>query len=221
MINGTVKRTIDILFSIAILSATSPLIILIAILIKLDSQGPVFYRGIRVGRHGTLFRMFKFRTMVANADRIGGPSTAAEDPRITRVGRYLRKYNLDELPQLINVLKGEMSVVGPRPEVPQYVALFTEAEKAILSVRPGITDLATVWVRDEGKILQGSADPEQAYMEKIWPEKHRLALEYVKHHSPWVDIKIMLMTFKVHLIDRWFAKTTRQSESWRDEERHA
>ncbi len=211
MIDAVLKRIIDILFAAAILLVASPLFVLICIRIKLDSKGPMFYRGVRVGKHGRQFRMLKFRTMVVNADRIGGPSTSGDDPRITKIGRRLRRYNLDELPQFINVLKGDMSIVGPRPEVPQYVALFTEEEKTILTVRPGITDWATIWVRDEGAVLAGNVDPEKAYMEKIWPEKHRLELEYVRKHSIGVDIRIMAMTFKSHLIDRIFAKSANKA----------
>jgi lipopolysaccharide/colanic/teichoic acid biosynthesis glycosyltransferase len=130
--------------------------------------------------------------------------TAGDDPRITRFGRIVRKFNLDELPQFINVLRGEMSIVGPRPEVPQYVALFTPEEKeVILSVRPGITGWGTLWVRDEGKILAGSDDPEKAYMERIWPVKHRLEMEYVARRSLWIDIAAMGKTLKVHLFDRF------------------
>jgi lipopolysaccharide/colanic/teichoic acid biosynthesis glycosyltransferase len=140
--------------------------------------------------------------MMVNADKIGGPSTPADDSRITRIGRWIRRFNFDELPQFLNVLKGEMSIVGPRPEVPQYVERFTEQEKLILTVRPGITDWATVWIRDEGQILAGSHDPEKTYMEKIWPEKHRLALQYVESHSLWVDFEIMLKTLQV-LFDRF------------------
>lgn len=197
------KRLFDIKFSLAGLIAFAPVLLLAALWIKLDSPGPVFYRGVRIGRFGKPFRIFKFRTMVANADRKGGPSTAADDPRITKAGKFVRKYNLDELPQFINVLKGDMSIVGPRPEVPQYVAIFNSEEKSILDVRPGITDWATIWIRDEGKILEGSDDPEKAYLERIWPEKHRLELEYVRHHSLWTDFKIMVLTLKTHLIDRF------------------
>src|SRR5579884_3529688 len=164
---------------------------------------PVLYKGVRVGLHGRPFKIYKFRTMVADAERIGGPNTPRDDPRITRVGRWLRRFNLDELPQFLNVLRGEMSIVGPRPEVPQYVVHFTEVERAILSVRPGITDWATLWVRDEGKLLEGSEDPERTYMERVWPEKHRLQLEYVRNHSLRVDVQIMLLTLKVHLFDRF------------------
>lgn len=197
------KRLLDIALSLLALVVLLPMFLMVALLIKLDSPGPVFFRGVRVGRFGKPFRIFKFRTMVANAEKIGGPSTAADDARITRIGKWVRRFNLDELPQFINVLRGEMSIVGPRPEVPHYVRMFAEEEKAILSVRPGITDWATLWIRDEGKILAGSIDPEKAYMEKIWPEKHRLALEYVRSHSLCVDLQIMLKTLKVHLFDRF------------------
>jgi lipopolysaccharide/colanic/teichoic acid biosynthesis glycosyltransferase len=185
-----------------VLLMLSPLLLIISLLVKLDSPGPVIYRSARVGRFGKPFRMYKFRTMMVNADTIGGPSTPADDSRITRIGRWIRRFKLDELPQFLNVLKGEMSIVGPRPEVPQYVERFTEQEKLILTVRPGITDWATVWIRDEGQILAGSHDPEKTYMEKIWPEKHRLALQYVESHSFWVDFEIMLKTLKV-LFDRF------------------
>jgi lipopolysaccharide/colanic/teichoic acid biosynthesis glycosyltransferase len=143
------KRLFDIIFSLFGLIVLFPLLFALAILIKREDGAPVFYRGVRVGQYGKPFRIFKFRTMVVNAENIGGPSTADDDPRITGIGKFIRKYKLDELPQLINVLKGEMSVVGPRPEVPFYVNMFTEEEKAILSVRPGITDWASLWNPDE------------------------------------------------------------------------
>lgn len=197
------KRLCDIVVSAVALLLLLPVFAVVGILIKLDSQGPVFFRQVRVGLHGRPFRIFKFRTMVVNAEKLGGPSTTADDRRITRNGKWIRRFNLDELPQLINVLKGEMSVVGPRPEVPQYVALFSAEEKEILLVRPGITDWATLWIRDEGHLLAGSDDPERAYLEKIWPEKHRLALEYVRRRSLGVDLEIMAKTLKVHLFDRF------------------
>ena len=140
---------------------------------------------------------------MVNAEVIGGPNSPADDRRITRVGRVIRRYNLDELPQFINVIKGEMSIVGPRPEVSQYVELFTEEEKTILTVRPGITDWATIWIRNEGQVLAGSEDPETAYLELIWPEKRALQLEYVRNHSLWLDFRIMLKTLQVHLFDRF------------------
>jgi lipopolysaccharide/colanic/teichoic acid biosynthesis glycosyltransferase len=172
----------------------SPVLLVLSILIKKEDGGPVFYRGVRVGRFGKTFRIFKFRTMVINAEKLGGPSTSDDDPRITRVGKFIRKFKLDELPQLINVLKGEMSIVGPRPEVQIYVDMFTEEEKAILSVRPGITDWASIWNPDEGAILAGSPDPEKTYMEKIRPEKIRLQLKYVREQSFWNDLKIIVQT---------------------------
>ena len=176
------------------LVVTSPLFLAIVIMIKRDSKGPALYRGERVGRSGKPFKIYKFRTMLVDADKMGGPSTAADDPRLTRIAGFLKKYQLDELPQLINVLKGEMSLVGPRPEVPMYVKMFTKEEEAILSVPPGMTDYASLWDFHEGEILRGSADPEKTYMEEIRPEKIRLQLKYVREHSIWVDLKIILKT---------------------------
>jgi len=174
----------------------SPLMLIVAILIKKEDRGPVLYRGIRVRRYGKLFRIYKFRTMVVNAEKIGGSSTADDDPRITNLGKYIRKYKLDELPQLINVLMGDMSVIGPRPQVPEDVALYSEEEKNILSVRPGMTDWASIKYHNEGEILRGSLDPDQAYIEKIRPGKIKLELEYVRNHSFWIDLKILLKTIK-------------------------
>ena len=188
------KRLFDIVFSLLGLMLTTPILLILAILIKREDGGPVFYRGVRVGRHGKLFRIFKFRTMVVNAEKIGGSSTADDDPRITKIGKFIRKYKLDELPQLINVLKGEMSFVGPRPEVQHYVNMYTNEEKAILNVKPGITDWASMWNSDEGAILAGSTDAEKTYMEKIRPEKIRLQLKYVKERSFWVDVIMVFQT---------------------------
>mgnify|MGYP005862509029 CR=1 FL=1 len=185
------KRLFDLLVSIAGLFILSPFICIIAVIIKLNDGGPVFYMAPRVGKNGKLFKMFKFRTMVVNADKIGASSTTSSDPRITRIGRFLRKYKLDEIPQLINVLLGQMSIVGPRPEVKYFTDLFTEEEKIILTVKPGITDWASVWNSDEGKILEGAADPDKAYMELIWPEKKRLQMKYVKEQSFYNDIIII------------------------------
>ncbi len=197
-----IKRATDILFSAVGLLVTSPLFLVIALRIWLEDGRPIFYRGERIGRFGKPFRMLKFRTMVPNAEKTGGPSTADHDPRITRCGRSLRKYKLDEFPQLINVLRGEMSVVGPRPEVPFYVNMFSDEEKAILSVRPGITDWASLWNSDEGAVLAGSADPEQAYMERIRPEKIRLQLAYVRNRSFLVDLGIIAQTVLTVLTKR-------------------
>lgn len=193
------KRCFDLVCAGVLLLLLAPVLAVIAVAVKLQDGGPVFYRGMRVGRFGTPFAIFKFRTMVVNAERIGGPSTADDDPRITRVGRRLRKYKLDELPQLLNILRGEMSVVGPRPEVPQYVALLTDEERAILSVRPGLTDWATLWNPDEGSILAGSEDPERVYLERIRPEKVRLQLAYVRQRSLWLDLVIVLQTLRTIL----------------------
>lgn len=186
------KRLFDILLSLIGLAIFSPLFVVVALLIKLDSEGPVFYRGVRAGKHGKPFRPWKFRTMVANADKIGGPSTSADDPRLTRVGRILRRYKVDEFPQMINILKGEMSFVGPRPEVLEEVRLYSDEEKPLLSVVPGMVDYATTKFHDEEEILRGSADPHQAYREKIRPEKIRLGLEYVRTRSFCGDIKILV-----------------------------
>jgi lipopolysaccharide/colanic/teichoic acid biosynthesis glycosyltransferase len=193
------KRGFDFVSSLVGLILASPVLLVIAILIKKEDGGPVFYRGVRVGRFGKPFRIFKFRTMVVNADKLGGPSTADDDPRISKVGKSIRKFKLDELPQLINVLKGEMSIVGPRPEVQMYVDMFTEEEEAILNVRPGITDWASIWNPDEGAILAGSPDPEKTYMEKIRPEKIRLQLKYVEENSLWVDFEIIVRTLETVL----------------------
>lgn len=140
--------------------------------------------------------------MVVDAERLGGPSTADDDPRITRIGKLLRKYKLDELPQLINVLKGEMSLVGPRPEVPHYVNMYTDEERAILTVRPGLTDWASIWNPDEGAVLAGSPDPENTYMERIRPEKLRLQLKYVRERSFWNDIVILFLTLRALVAPR-------------------
>jgi len=188
------KRLFDIIFSLTGLVIFFPLIVILAILIKKEGRGPVLYRGVRVGRGGKLFKMLKFRTMVVDAEKIGGPSTSDDDPRITKSGNLLRKFKLDELPQLINVLKGEMSFVGPRPEVPMEVKTYNDEEKRILTVKPGITDYASLTFHNEGEILKGSEDPHQAYREKIRPEKLRLGLKYVDSQSFRIDIKIIIQT---------------------------
>jgi lipopolysaccharide/colanic/teichoic acid biosynthesis glycosyltransferase len=201
------KRLFDVLFSLIGLVVFSPLFVVIALLIKRDSEGPVFYRGVRVGKDSKLFRMSKFRTMVVNADQIGGASTSDDDPRLTQVGRFLRRYKLDELPQLIDVLRGEMSLVGPRPQVKWVVDLYTPQEQQLLTVRPGITDPASLRFPNQGEILKGSTDPEKDYMEKIHPEKMRLSLEYVRTCSFWVDIKVILQTIAtIYLNGRYYEK---------------
>jgi lipopolysaccharide/colanic/teichoic acid biosynthesis glycosyltransferase len=194
------KRIFDLISSGTGLILISPFLLAISILIKKADGGPVFYRGLRIGLHGQPFRIFKFRTMLVNAERMGGPSTADDDPRITRIGNKLRKHKLDELPQLMNVFLGDMSLVGPRPEVPHYVNMYTDEEKAILTVRPGITDWASLWNPDEGAILAESPDPEKTYMEKIRPEKIRLQLKYVRERCFWKDLIILFQT--IHTIPK-------------------
>jgi len=194
-LNRTIKRLFDVFFSCFFLILLSPIFIFVSMLIKLDSPGPVFYKGMRVGLNGRLFKMLKFRTMVNNAEKIGGSSTPEDDPRITRVGRLLRRFKLDELPQLINVCKGEMSFVGPRPQVQWAVDLYSIEERQVLNIKPGITSYASIKFYNEGKILKGSSDPDKYYLEKIHKEKMRLNREYIMSQSIWLDIKIILKTF--------------------------
>jgi lipopolysaccharide/colanic/teichoic acid biosynthesis glycosyltransferase len=188
------KRCFDFVVALLGLGISGPALVSVAILIRLEDRGPAFYRGWRVGLGGKPFRLLKFRTMRPDAERSGVSSTANDDPRITRIGGVLRRYKLDELPQLWNVLRGEMSLVGPRPEVQRFVDLYTEEEKAILSVRPGITDWASLWNIDEGAVLQGASDPDRAYCELIRPTKLRLQLTYVREAGFLTDLKILLHT---------------------------
>ena len=188
------KRTFDIVVGVLGILFLFPLVPVVALLIKLDSRGPVFFRQERVGRGFHPFLIYKFRTMVHDAPRKGGPITVGEDPRITRVGWYLRKTKIDEMPQLINVLKGEMSFVGPRPEVRQYVELFRKDYEEILKVQPGITDLASLKYRDEAEVLELSQDPEKEYVNRILPEKIQLAKEYLIQSSFLFDLSLILKT---------------------------
>jgi lipopolysaccharide/colanic/teichoic acid biosynthesis glycosyltransferase len=187
----------DVCGSLVGLIALAPLFVLVGIAIAVDGRGgvaSVFFGQERVGRHGTSFRMWKFRTMVVGAERRGRQLTVGADPRITRVGRWLRRFKLDELPQLLNVLRGEMSLVGPRPEVPRFVALYSDAQRAVLDLVPGITDPASIRYRDEASELARAADPENCYIEEIMPEKIRLNLQYAAHATPCSDILIVLST---------------------------
>ncbi len=195
-----IKRTVDILCCVVGLIVFGPALLLFARSIKREDHGPVFYRGERIGLHGKPFRIFKFRTMVVDAEKLGASSTSDDDERITKIGRFLRRYKLDELPQLINVLIGDMSLVGPRPEVKKFTDLYTDEEKMILTIRPGITDWASIWNPDEGAILAGSTDPDRDYLEKIRPEKIRLQLKYVRERSFWTDLRIIILTLKTILI---------------------
>jgi len=188
------KRLFDIVVSFCGLLLISPLLAACAVWIAFDSAGPVFYRGVRAGLLGRPFRIWKLRTMVIDAEQIGGAETPANDPRITRAGHFLRKYKLDELPQLLNVLKGEMGLVGPRPEVMDEVICYPAEGQNLLLVRPGITDWASIRFRDEDEILRGSTDPHRAYHELIRPEKVRLGLHYVQHRSFAMDLHILWLT---------------------------
>jgi lipopolysaccharide/colanic/teichoic acid biosynthesis glycosyltransferase len=197
------KRLFDLLTSSVLIVLTSPLVAILALRIKFHDGGPVFYRGVRVGRHGKPFRIFKFRTMVLDADRVGPSSTAGDDPRITPIGRFIRRTKLDEIPQLFNVFVGEMSFVGPRPEVQRFTDLYTEEEKAILDLRPGITDWASIWNRDEGAVIAASGmdDADEAYALLIRPTKLRLQLKYARERTFCIDCRIVLRTV-VAVLDR-------------------
>ena len=188
------KRTFDVLASAAGLVVAGPLLLLAAIAIRLDSPGGVLFVQQRVGRHFEPFGIYKFRTMVADAERRGGPITSGADPRITRVGRLLRATKLDELPQLFNVLKGDMSLVGPRPEVPKYVEMFRDDYEVVLSVRPGLTDPASVKYRDESALLAASGEPERTYVEVVLPDKIALARQYVSEASFSGDLTLLVRT---------------------------
>lgn len=205
-----IKRTFDIGVSVIGLIALAPLLSGIALVIRMTSAGPIFYRGVRVGRNERIFRIFKFRSMVMNAECIGGFSTSDRDPRITPIGKFMRKCKLDELPQLLNVLRGEMSLVGPRPQVPEYTKNYTEDEKEIFHVRPGITDWASIWNSDEGAVLALHEDPDQAYDDLIHPIKVQLQLKYVHEQSLYSDIKILISTILCIFFRTWLPAELRQ-----------
>lgn len=190
------KRLFDILASGLGILCLSPVFIVIALWVKSDSRGPVFYSQSRVGRGNRDFKLLKFRTMRPGSDRDSLITVGDRDSRITRSGYYLRKYKLDELPQLINVFRGDMSLVGPRPEVRRYVDMYTPEQMRILSVRPGITSLASIRYRNENEILAAADDPERCYIEQVMPDKLAIDLEYVDKASLWNDIKLIFSTFR-------------------------
>ena len=190
------KRLFDVVASGCGLLVLSPLFLLLAVWIKLDSAGPVFYRQTRVGRYNRDFRLYKFRSMRVGADRQGLITVGGHDPRITQSGYFIRKYKLDELPQLINVFIGDMSLVGPRPEVRKYVDMYTPEQLHVLDVRPGITDMASIRYRNENELLAQATDPDKYYIEVIMPDKLHINLEYVARHSFWFDITLIFKTFK-------------------------
>jgi lipopolysaccharide/colanic/teichoic acid biosynthesis glycosyltransferase len=191
------KRLFDLFFTIPGLIVLLPLFLIIALLIKLDDGAAIFFFQERIGWRGKPFRMWKFRSMVVNAEKIGTQLTVGRDNRITRVGHFLRASKIDELPQLINVLLGEMSLVGPRPEVPRYVNLYTSEQAKVLELVPGMTDLASIAYRNENDILANSLDPEREYIEKIVPDKIQINLQYAARASIWNDFLVILKTIKV------------------------
>lgn len=190
-----IKRLFDILFSLVVLILLLPVFVIIAIAIIIDDGFPVFYLQERIGKNFRPFKLFKFRTMYKNADKMGYLTIGARDPRVTKIGYYLRKYKLDELPQFINVLIGDMSIVGPRPEVKKYVDLYNEQQKKVLSTKPGITDYASIKYINENEILAHSENPEKTYIEEVMPEKLKINLEYIEKQNLLEDIKIILKTF--------------------------
>jgi lipopolysaccharide/colanic/teichoic acid biosynthesis glycosyltransferase len=190
------KRIFDLVCVVPGLIIILPIWLIVAVLIWLEDRGPVIFTQERVGFRGVPFRMWKFRSMVVNAEKLGKQLTVGRDPRITRVGHFLRQSKLDELPQLVNVLRGEMSLVGPRPEVPRYVALYTADQRRVLEVPPGITDPASIRYRDESEVLAQSEDPERTYITEIMPDKIRLNLEYTANANVWADVRVIFGTLR-------------------------
>lgn len=196
------KRLFDMFASGCGLLVLCPLLVIIAIWVKLDSKGPVFFRQVRVGRYNKDFRIFKFRSMRVGSDKGSQVTIGGRDPRVTRSGYFIRKFKLDELPQLINVFVGDMSLVGPRPEVRHYVNYWTEEQMHVLDVRPGITDPASIKFRNENELLEKADDPEKFYIEVVMQEKIKLYLEYVQNASFFYDIKLIIQTFWVIMKER-------------------
>jgi lipopolysaccharide/colanic/teichoic acid biosynthesis glycosyltransferase len=191
-----IKRLFDIIASFIGLILVAPVFIFISIFILLDSRGGIFYRQKRVGKAGKDFLLFKFRSMHTDADKRGLITVGARDPRVTKIGYYLRKYKLDELPQLLNVLFGDMSLVGPRPEVRKYVDMYNQDQLRVLNVKPGITDYASIEYSNENEILESVSDPDKAYIEEIMPAKLQLNMKYIKESGLITDFKIILLTLK-------------------------
>lgn len=196
------RRLIDTLLSSLSLVVVSPVLLAAAVAIKVDSPGPVLFRQQRVGRGGVPFDILKLRTMRVDAERVGGQLTVGPDPRVTRVGAFLRAWKLDELPQLMNVIRGDMALVGPRPEVPRFVRHYTPRQRRVLEVRPGITDPASIEFRNESELMAGQPDPEQYYVEVLMPQKLELNLEYLSRRSLAGDFAILVATAKVVLFGR-------------------
>ena len=192
--NQIIKRVCDFILSLIGIIVLSPIFIIVSIAIKLDSKGKILFLQKRVGRYGKEFNIYKFRTMVSNAEKLGKQITVGNDNRITKVGAFLRKYKIDELPQLFNVLKGDMSLVGPRPEVPKYVKLYSDEQKKVLNVRPGITDMASLRYKDENEILGKVDNPEEYYINVIMKDKLKLNLEYIEKSNIFFDLYLIIKT---------------------------
>ena len=192
--NQIIKRVCDFILSLIGIIVLSPIFIIVSIAIKLDSRGKILFLQKRVGRYGKEFNIYKFRTMVSNAEKLGKQITVGNDNRITKVGAFLRKYKIDELPQLFNVLKGDMSLVGPRPEVPKYVKLYSDEQKKVLNVRPGITDMASLRYKDENEILGKVDNPEEYYINVIMKDKLNLNLEYIEKSNIFFDLYLIIKT---------------------------
>lgn len=188
------KRIFDIVMSVFLIVLFSPLLLATFIVIKLDSPGKALFLQDRVTQNGKIFKVFKFRTMVENAESLGSQVTTGEDPRITKCGRWLRKFRIDEVPQLFNILKGELSFVGVRPEVPKYVEKYTPEMFATLLLPAGVTSMTSIMYKDESKLLEGAENPDKTYVEEILPEKMKYNLEYIKNFNFWYDIKVMVKT---------------------------
>lgn len=187
-------RAFDLVAALTGLVLLLPALLILAAIMRLKDGGPVFYRQVRVGRYGRPFRIWKFRTMVVNADQIGTDLTVGGDARVTQTGAWLRRWKLDELPQLLNVITGEMGLVGPRPEVPRFVQLYTQSQRKVLDLRPGITDLASIAYREENLLLRGVENPEAYYIETILPDKIRINLDYAATAGLWRNIRVILAT---------------------------
>lgn len=188
------KRCFDVCAAAVGLLLLSPLLLTVAVWVKLDSHGPVFYRQVRVGKGGRDFRLWKFRSMRPDSDKLGLLTVGGRDPRITRSGYFIRKYKIDELPQLFNVISGDMSLVGPRPEVRRYVDLYSAEQRQVLNARPGITDYASIEYRNENELLAASADPEFTYINEVMPAKLKLNMKYIREQGLGTDLKIILRT---------------------------
>lgn len=215
-LNDFLKLVFDFLLSLVAVILLAPLFLILSLLILIDNKGPIFFKQTRVGKDGHPFKIYKFRTMVVDAEKLGKRITVGDDVRITRIGKFLRKYKLDELPQLINVYRGEMSFVGPRPEVPEYTALYKEEQKDVLKVKPGITDYASIKYKNENEILAISINPEKKYIEEVMQDKLRINLEYIHNRSILEDIKIIFLTlssFYSPRPDHFYQEYDRERES--------